>query len=216
MYRVFGRIDTGAIESLGGLRAYVSAVDQKADKWKGGSEQKQRQFDAKVVLPLGETGSLTAFCNHSERREQDYQDMSFDMIKRLGRDWDNFQPDWNKAIGVATVLNNPAYYAGPTLILNGGYWTGVGTNPYAQYGVSTPDDAYYAGAGIRDDDIYAVTLKHDLGEMARFDLTGYGHKNQGQGLWYTPYTASPGYGTPGSTAARCRSAPPSTTSTARA
>ncbi len=62
MYRVFGRIDTGAIESLGGLRAYVSAVDQKADKWKGGGEQKQRQFDAKVVLPLGETGSLTAFC----------------------------------------------------------------------------------------------------------------------------------------------------------
>ena len=201
MYRVFGRIDTGSIESLGGLRAYVSAVDQKADKWKGGSEQKQRQFDAKVVLPLGETGSLTAFYNHSERREQDYQDMSFDMIKRLGRDWDNFQPDWNKAVGVGAVLNNPANYAGANPILNGGYWTGVGTNPYAQYGVATPDDAYYAGAGIRDDDIYAVTLKHDLGDMARFDLTGYGHKNQGQGLWYTPYTVSPGYGTAGSTAA---------------
>ncbi|KRA71732.1 TonB-dependent receptor [Caulobacter sp. Root656] len=201
MYRVFGRIDTGAIESLGGLRAYVSAVDQKADKWKGGSEQKQRQYDAKIVLPLGETGSLTAFWNHSERREQDYQDMSFDMIKRLGRDWDNFQPDWAKAVGVGAVLNNPANYAGPTPLLNGGYWTGVGTNPYAQYGVATPDDAYYAGAGIRDDDIYAVTLKHDLGEMARFDLTGYGHKNQGQGLWYTPYTVSPGYGAAGSTAA---------------
>jgi iron complex outermembrane receptor protein len=37
--------------------------------------------------------------------------------------------------------------------------------------------------------------------MARFDLTGYGHKNQGQGLWYTPYTVSPGYGTAGSNAA---------------
>jgi iron complex outermembrane receptor protein len=155
----------------------------------------------KAVLPLGETGSLTAFWNHSERREQDYQDMSFDMIKRLGRDWDNFQPDWAKAVGVASVLNNPANYAGATPLLNGGYWTGVGTNPYAQYGVATPDDAYYAGAGIRDDDIYAVALKHDLGEAARFDLTGYGHKNQGQGLWYTPYTVSPGYGTAGSNAA---------------
>jgi iron complex outermembrane receptor protein len=201
MYRVFGRIDTGAIESLGGLRGYISAADQKADKWKGGGEQKQRQFDAKVVLPLGETGSLTAFWNHSERREQDYQDMSFDMIKRLGRDWDNFQPDWNKAVGVGAVLNNPALYASGQLNPSSGYWTGVGTNPYAQYGVATPDDAYYAGAGIRDDDVYAVTLKHDLGEMARFDLTGYGHKNQGQGLWYTPYTISPGYGTAGSTAA---------------
>ena len=200
MYRVFGRLDTGAIEALGGLKAYVSVADQKADKWKGGSKQKQRQYDGKVELPLGETGTLTAFWDHSERREQDYQDMSFDMIKRLGSNWDNFQPDWAKAIGVATVLNNPANYAGATPLLSGGYWTGVGTNPYAAYGVATPDDAYYAGAGIRDDDVYAVTLKEKLGAL-HFDLTGYGHQNQGQGLWYTPYTVSPGYGTPGSNAA---------------
>ncbi|MBO9710934.1 MAG: TonB-dependent receptor [Caulobacter sp.] len=201
MYRVFARLDTGAIEQLGGLRAYVSAADQKADKWKGGGKQKQRQYDFKAVLPLGDTGELSAFWTHSERREQDYQDMSFDMINRLGRDWDNFQPDWNKAIGVAAVLNNPAYYAGPNPILNGGYWTGVGVNPYAQYGVATPDDAYYAGAGIRDDDVYAVKIKHDLGSIARFDATAYGHQNQGQGLWYTPYQVSPGYGTAGSNAA---------------
>jgi iron complex outermembrane receptor protein len=202
MHRVFGRFDTGAISQLGGLRAYVSAADQKSDKWKGGGEQKQKQYDAKVVLPLGETGSLTAFWNHSERREQDYQDMSFDMIKRLGSSWDNFQPNWSAAIGVAQILNNPANYAGANAPLNSsGYWSGKGTNPYLTFGVSNPDDAYYAGAGIRDDDLYAVTLKHDLGSMVRFDLTAYGHKNQGQGLWYTPYTASPGYGTAGSNAA---------------
>ncbi|CAN5459456.1 TonB-dependent receptor [soil metagenome] len=201
MHRLFGRIDTGALEGLGGLRAYVSAVDQKTDKWKGGGEQKQRQYDAKVVLPLGETGTLTAFWNHSERREQDYQDMSFDMIKRLGRDWDNFQPSWTKAVGVGSVLNNLGNYASGQLDPASGYWTGVGTNPYAAYGVANPDDAYYAGAGIRDDDLYSVALKHDLGENARFDLTAYGHQNQGQGLWYTPYQVSPGYGTAGSTAA---------------
>lgn len=201
MHRLYGRIDTGAIEALAGLRAYVSAVDQKSDKWKGGGEQKQRQYDLKFVLPIGDVGSITGFWNHSERREQDYQDMSFDMIKRLGRDWDNFQPDWNKAVGVGSVLNNPANYAGATPILDGGYWTGVGTNPYAAYGVATPDDAYYAGAGIRDDDLYAVTLEQKLGDMVRVDLTAYGHKNKGQGLWYTPYTVSPGYGTAGSTAA---------------
>jgi iron complex outermembrane receptor protein len=129
MYRVFGRRRHRRLDQRAAC-APISAVDQKADKWKGGSEQNQRQYDAKVVQPLGETGSLTAFWNHSERREQDYQDMSFDMIKRLGRDWDNFQPDWNKAVGVGAVLNNPANYAGTTPILNGGYWTGVGTNPY--------------------------------------------------------------------------------------
>lgn len=201
MYRVFARLDTGAIESLHGLRAYFSALDQKADKWKGGSEQKQRQFDGKIELPLGDNGSLTAWWNHSERREQDYQDMSFDMIKRLGRDWDNFQPNWAAAIGVGAVLNNPANYAGATPLLNGGYWTGAGVNPYRAYGVDTPDDAYYAGAGIRDDDLYAVSLKQKIGDNVRFDLTAYGHQNQGQGLWYTPYTVSPGYGTPGSNAA---------------
>jgi iron complex outermembrane receptor protein len=202
MHRLFGRFDTGAISQLGGLRAYVSAADQESLKWKGGGKQKQRQYDAKAVLPLGEDGSLTAFWNHSERREQDYQDMSFDMIKRLGRSWDNFQPNWQAAIGVAQILNNPANYAGANAPLNGsGYWSGKGTNPYLAYGVANPDDAYYAGAGIRDDDLYAVTLKEKLGDMVRFDVTAYGHKNQGQGLWYTPYTASPGYGTAGSNAA---------------
>ncbi|MDB5457085.1 MAG: TonB-dependent receptor [Caulobacter sp.] len=200
MHRLFGRLDTGAIEALGGLRAYGSIVDQKTDKWKGGGEQKQFQYDFKAVLPLGDDGSVTAFWNHSERREQDYQDMSFDMIKRLGRDWDNFQPNWAAAVGVGAVLNNPANYAGATPLLNGGYWTGVGTNPYAAFGVATPDDAYYAGAGIRDDDLYAVTLKRDMARGG-FDLTVYGHQNQGQGLWYTPYTVSPGYGAPGSAAA---------------
>ncbi|SFK27568.1 TonB-dependent receptor [Caulobacter sp. UNC279MFTsu5.1] len=201
MHRLFGRIDTGAIEALAGLRAYVSVVDQKSDKWKGGGEQKQRQYDLKFVLPIGDVGSITAFWNHSERREQDYQDMSFDMIKRLGRDWDNFQPDWNKAIGVGQALNNPANYLSGQLDPSSGYWTGVGTNPYAAYGVANPDDAYYAGAGIRDDDLYAVTLKQNVGDKVRVDLTAYGHKNRGQGLWYTPYTVSPGYGTTGSTAA---------------
>lgn len=201
MHRVFGRLDTGAIESLNGLKGYFSVAQQQADKWKGGSKQKQLQIDGKVELPLGENGSLTAWWDHSERREQDYQDMSFDMIKRLGRDFDNFQPDWAKAVGVASVLNNPANYAGATPLLKGGYWTGVGVNPYRAYGVDTPDDAYYAGAGIRDDDLFAATFKQKIGDNVRVDLTGYGHKNKGQGLWYTPYTISPGYGTAGSTAA---------------
>jgi len=179
MHRVFGRFETGAITQLGGLRAYVSAVDQKTDKWKGGSEQKQRQFDAKAVMPLGE-GALTGFYTHSERREQDYQDMSFDMIKRLGRDWDNTQPDWALAIAAAR-----AHQTGTAL-----------PAPFA-----TVDDAYYAGAGIRDDDLYGAKLELPLGERVKASATAYQHKNKGQGLWYTPYLASPGFGVVGSNAA---------------
>lgn len=180
MHRVFGRFETGAIQQLGGLRGYISIADQKSDKWKGGGEQKQRQYDAKVVMPLGERGDLTGFYHRSERREQDYQDMSFAMIKRLGRDWDNTQPNWALAVAAAR-----AYQTGTAL-----------PAPFA-----TIDDAYYAGAGIRDDDLYGASLNLDLTDRVTLDATAYQHKNKGQGLWYTPYVASPGFGTTGSTAA---------------
>lgn len=180
MHRVFGRFETGAIEQLGGLRGYISIADQKTDKWKGGGDQKQRQYDAKVVMPLGERGDLTGFYHRSERREQDYQDLSFEMIKRLGRDWDNTQPNWGLAVAAAR-----AYQTGTAL-----------PAPFA-----TVDDAYYAGAGVRDDDLYGAALKLDVTEHVTFNATAYQHKNKGQGLWYTPYLASPGFGTAGSTAA---------------
>lgn len=180
MHRVFGRFETGAIAQLGGLRGYVSVADQKADKWKGGSEQKQRQYDAKLVMPLGERGDLTGFYHRSERREQDYQDMSFAMIERLGRDWDNVQPNWGLAVAAAR-----AYQTGTAL-----------PAPF-----KTVDDAYYAGAGVRDDDLYGASLNLDVTDNVKLDATAYQHKNKGQGLWYTPYLVSPGFGTAGSTAA---------------
>jgi len=178
--RAFGRVDTGAIEALGGLRGYASVVHQTADKWKGGGEQKQLQYDIKAVLPLGEDGSLTAFFNHSERREQDYQDMSFEMIGRLGRDWDNTQPNWALAVAAAQAYNTGAPLPAP---------------------FATIDDAYYAGAGVRDDSLYGAILDLALTDTARLNLTAYGHDDEGQGLWYTPYVPSPGWGTPGSLAA---------------
>lgn len=181
MHRLFGRFDTGAIKQLGGLRGYVSVADQKSDKWKGGGEQKQRQYDAKLVMPLGERGDLTGFYHRSERREQDYQDLSFDMIKRLGRDWDNTQPNWGLAVAAARAYNTP----GATL-----------PAPFM-----TVDDAYYAGAGVRNDDLYGAKLNLDLTDKVTFNATAYQHKNEGQGLWYTPYVVSPGFGTAGSNAA---------------
>jgi len=178
--RGFARIDTGAIAALGGLRGYASVISQNADKWKGGGEQKQFQYDIKAVLPLGDDGSLTAFFNHSERREQDYQDMSFEMIDRLGRDWDNTQPNWDLAVAAAQAYNTGAALPAP---------------------FATVDDAYYAGAGVRDDSLYGAILDLPLTDALRLNLTAYGHDDEGQGLWYTPYVPSPGWGTPGSLAA---------------
>jgi iron complex outermembrane recepter protein len=197
-YRVYGRFDTGAIEALNGLRAYVSVADQKTDKWKGGGEQTLRQYNAKAVLPIGE-GELTGFYNYSERREQDYQDLSFDMINRLGRNWDNFQPNWARANQAGTILNTPANYLSGALNPASGYYTGVGINPYLAAGVSTPDDAYYAGAGVRDDNLYSLSYEGPLGDIIRISATAYKHTNEGQGLWYTPYRVSPNFGVVGAT-----------------
>jgi iron complex outermembrane receptor protein len=179
MRRGFLRLESGELEALGGLRGYVSYADQSTDKWKGGGEQKQRQFDVKAVLPVGE-GDITAFYNVSERREQDYQDLSFDIIKRLGSDWDNTQPDWDLAIAAAAAYQN-------------------GTPLPAPFG--TVDDAYYAGAGVRDDNLAGLSLDLPIGDMVTINATAYSHTDEGQGLWYTPYLASPGYGTVGSNAA---------------
>ena len=54
---------------------------------------------------------------------------------------------------------------------------------------------------MRDDELYGLGLKLPLTDKIRLDATAYGHTNEGQGLWYTPYVASPGFGTAGSTAA---------------
>ena len=170
MHRFYGRFETGSIAALGGLRAYVSAVDQSTDKWKGAGKQKAQQVDAKAVLPLGE-GSLTAFANTSKRREQDYQDMSFEMINRLGYNWDNFQPNWALANQVAADYQAGTAFPAP---------------------ITSVDDAYYYGAGVRNDTLYGAKLELPVSEMVTFSGTVYHHDNKGMGLWVTPYTPSPG------------------------
>lgn len=172
MHRVYGRFETGAISALGGLRGYISAVDMKTDKWKGGGEQKQQQVDAKAVLPIGE-GALSAFVNHSQRREQDYQDMSFEMIDRLGYDWDNFQPNWALANQVAQLYQTQA-------------------TPTYPGNITTVDDAYYYGGGVRDDTLSGISLNLPVSDTLKFNATIYNHTNKGQGLWVTPYLPSPG------------------------
>jgi iron complex outermembrane receptor protein len=167
--RTFVRVDSGQSD-LGGL--YASYTHQQADKWKGHGEQRQDQFNLKYVKDFGEN-HLSAFINTSNRREIDYQDMSMEMINRLGYNWDNFYPDFAAAVKASNTLcgNNGSTY------------------------VAQCDDAYYAGSGLRKDTLAGATLDAKLAENLRLKTTVYHHKNDGRGLWFTPYTASPD-GTP--------------------
>ncbi|HEX7783492.1 MAG TPA: TonB-dependent receptor [Sphingobium sp.] len=181
--RGFVRVDSG---DMGGVRGYVSYGYLKADKWKGYGEQRQHQVNAKVVADVGD-GKITGFVNFSDRRENDYQDMSKDMITRLGRNWDNISNNWALAYQIAGVLqNNAAGTANPAFL------------PFPQYGLNYPapvanaDDGYFDAAGLRRDWLTGLTFETPLTSNVRFKLQGYYHNNHGQGLWWTPYTPTPG------------------------
>lgn len=178
--RAFVRGETG---DMGPFRAYISYAHMDAGKWRGDGAQKQDQVNAKLVGDLN-FGRLTAWVNYSDRRENDYQDMSQAMIDRLGYKWDNFAPDWQAAYAAAAVYQNQQVAAGGTL-------------PYPTYGTSftapveTVDDAYYNAAGLRRDWLGSVKFETPLDRPLRFSLQTYYHDNHGQGLWWTPYVASP-------------------------
>lgn len=167
--RTFLRLDSG---DTGFGKFFVSYTNQNADKWKGSGEQRQEQVNVKYLLELGDS-KVSAFYNTSKRREIDYQDMSLEMINRLGYNWDNFYPDFAKTIAASNT------------------YCGNGTSTYS----AQCDDAYYAGSGLRDDRLGGLTLDAKLAANLRLKTTLYTHTNDGRGLWYTPYTPSPD-GTP--------------------
>ncbi len=160
-YRSFARFDTGRLDS--GTKAYFSVTRQRADKWKGDGSQNQDQFNSKLVHIFGEN-RLSLFYNYSDRNETDYQDLSLDMQRRLGWGWDNYAPDWQRAVNAAKGV-----YSG---------------------GVNNMDDAYYAASGLRRDDLAGASLDLKLTDAARLKTTFYYHHDNGQGHWYTPYTPS--------------------------
>jgi iron complex outermembrane receptor protein len=159
--RTFVRLDSGRLSS--GTKLYLSGTRQRADKWKGAGDQTQDQFNGKFVQGFGEH-AISGFLNYSKRIEVDYQDLSPDAVRRLGYDWDNYAPDWQRALDAAKGV-----YSG---------------------GVNNMDDAYYLARGLRRDTLGGVALDLRLSESSRLKATVYHHENEGQGHWYTPYTPS--------------------------
>ena len=187
-YRGFLRLESG--ELAGGGRGYLSYAYNTADKWKGDGKQRTQQVNFKAVQPIGE-GSLTGFLNWSRRQEQDYQDMSLEMIRRLGRDWDNVSANYPLAVRIAEIAHN----RGETGVTPRNPSFGTAYTPP----ITNVDDAYFDASGLRNDLLGGITLKMPVNETFSFSATVYGHRNEGQGLWGTPYVASPNYGVAGAT-----------------
>ena len=159
--RAFGRINFG---EAGGVRGFLSGVYHNADKWKGGGEQRSMHVNAKAIIPVGDA-EFDGFVSYSDRAEQDYQDLSLEMINRLGYDHDNYFPDYAKAISAARGV-----YVAP---------------------INNLDDSYYDASGLRKDTLASYGLTAPLADAVTFKIKAYYHNNTGQGTWGTPYVPSP-------------------------
>jgi iron complex outermembrane receptor protein len=177
--RGFVRVNMGSTD---GPRGFVSYGYSSTDKYKGTGQQDQHMVNAKVVLPIG-AATLDAWFSYSDRREQDYQDMSLDMLSRLGYDWDNTYPDYARAILYADIGNN----RGET----GAAISNATAGTVYPGKVTLVDDAYYDASGLRKDTVGAIGFKSPIGDNLTVALRGYYHHNRGMGLWATPYVASP-------------------------
>ena len=177
--RGFGRVNFG---EAGGVRGFVSGVYHNAEKWKGGGDQRNWQVNAKAIIPVGEA-EFDAYFAYSDRAEQDYQDLSLEMIGRLGYDWDNFFPDYATAVRVADIAANRGE-TGATR-----FNPAAGTVYPAP--IATVDDAYYDASGLRKDTLGAYGLTAPLADGVTFKIKAYYHDNTGQGTWGTPYVPSP-------------------------
>ncbi len=187
--RGFVRADSGDLG--GGLKGYLSYAYLTTDKWKGYGSQRQHQANAKIVKDFGDRGSITGFFNFSDRRENDYQDLSLDIIKRRGLYNDNISNDYPLAILYAKQATNGAA-AAAYAAKNNGSLTGF-TAPYAGVQIGLPsgitlDDGYYDAAGLRRDYLGGITFAAKLTDSLSLTSTSYYHHNKGQGSWITPYT----------------------------
>ncbi|MBC7520762.1 MAG: TonB-dependent receptor plug domain-containing protein, partial [Sandarakinorhabdus sp.] len=181
-FRGFAAIDSGDIS---GFRSYVSYAYLDAKKWKGVGTQRSHQVNAKATYDFAGGGKLTGFVNFTDRKENDYQDLSLDQINRLGYDWDNVSGDWPQALKLAQIAANRGEVGGfiprrPNTA--GTVYPGKITNV---------DDAYYDAGGLRRDWLGSVKLDVPLTERLNASVQGYYHNNKGQGSWFTPYVASP-------------------------
>lgn len=180
--RAYGRLDTGTLDALGGGRAALSFATTRQDKWKGVGEQNQDQINLSYVQPIG-AAKLTAAYNWSDRAENDYQDLSLEMIRRLGYKWDNISGNYALANRLADIANN----RGET----GAAVTNAGAGTTYPSPITSVDDAYFDASGLRKDHLAYLKLETPLTAKVDLSATLYHHANEGQGIWFTPYVATP-------------------------
>lgn len=160
----------GDIGEHDGFSAYVAGMYVDAPKWKGDDGQRQRQFIGKAIYDWT-GGRITGIVDVVRRTEQAYLDLSKDSLRRCGYRFDYLAPDWQRSVDIAN-----------------GKYSGC---------VTSADDTYFNGNGIRQDEIGSVKGEFFLSDNLTLNVQPYYHHDLGQGHWYAPksdlpYTPAPG------------------------
>ncbi len=170
--RTFARFESGLLPNH--TKFYLTGAYNLSDKWRGHGDigQNYWQLNGKLVHYIGAGGVVSIFADVSDRREVDYQDDNKVWVNQLGYNWDNWG-NWAQSVQAAWACD------------------GVGSYPAPVNTLSASDDpcdaGYYGGSGLRKDQLAGISYKQAIGDHFTLKLTGYGHNDDGRGLWFTPY-----------------------------
>ncbi|WP_198133318.1 TonB-dependent receptor [Novosphingobium nitrogenifigens] len=171
-FHTFVRLESGDLNDTG-TRFYVSYMRNTQDKWKGYGGSFYQQVNAKLVQPIGSDSSLTAYFNWSDLHELVYQDMSPDILNTLGKNVDY-------------------YYDGKASGYIAGYNAAQGSYPAGFSNLQDPLDAsYYDGASNQSDLMGYLKADIAVTDRLRWVTTAYGHGEESQTTWTSPYFGSP-------------------------
>ncbi|GAN53978.1 TonB-dependent receptor [Tanticharoenia sakaeratensis] len=171
-FHTFVRFDSGALNPSG-TKFFVSYSRNDAGFWGSHGNLFLQQVNSKFVQPIGEDSKISAYFDWSDLHEYSRQDYSFDMLDTLGYDANN-------------------YYNGKVSGYSTAYQAALGHYPANYDKLSDPADAsvYDAGTNVVD---YFGGVKADLAlsDHLRWITTVYGHGEDSQTTWSSPFFPSP-------------------------
>lgn len=172
LYHTFARFDSGRLNSSG-TKFFVSYMRNDNRYWRGGGENFMQQLNVKLVQPLGRRGKLSVFFDWSDLHNDGYQDLSPEIISKLGQRVSN-------------------YYNGKASGYLAAYQAALGNYPAGYNKLSHPADAsYYDGATSSSDYFGGAKADINLAHNLTWSTTAYGHGETNQTHWTTPYFRSP-------------------------
>ncbi|WP_323992784.1 TonB-dependent receptor domain-containing protein [Nguyenibacter sp. L1] len=202
MEHSYFRFDSGILNPSG-TKFFVAYDRNYEEKYSSPSPDFQQGVDAKLIQPLGQRGTMTAFFNWSNAQAWNYPDLSLDILQNVGWRTRAFYPNyagayaaaqWNwicdtgsspaaSCTGGAGTINpttgQPFALRGPNQVPNGWQNTAEGA------GV-----AYYDGGQQSIDYVGGLNFDITLNERLRWLSTLYGHSDTQYTTYGDPFMGS--------------------------